>query len=607
MLTKLKNFLLLIFIFVCDSNSFSMQEKVPQINQNHLHNPGLENAGNSCYFNSIIQCLSAIPELTDPLIKNGKNVYLENSIPWHYISLLEDIKEKKLSENLSSNYCIPLQINNGLMDTPLKELYKASAKKYFNCPGNQEDANEFLVKFYGSIFSFVDMKKNNKDLNIEDIEENFVFKIGRILEHSKCKIQHPSAVDPFKSLELNVVSPFTQEFSCLKNILDDFFMPGYISDYKWIKKCANGENIGATTQSKFSSLPKIFIISLKRFEEKEVPILDLSNFFQSCFYNIEKERHKFLGHHVDIPMTLKIDQSWTNNLGDNHSYELFGVVVYIEWLTGGHYVTYVKNNTGDKWTLFNDCKTEKKDPGNKSFFEFPPSLQNSDMRNYAVNFYLNSCKRNLFIQTICNKLENIKKLSSEDIWAVVQKENLLKEIENLKKDISKAEELENRQQNMKNLENRQQNMKNLETFIKKFKDEGVELSTIFRQSYSYEAVDAALKKMFKKQQYTDDQEQQYTDDQEQQYTDDQNKIKKYYENEFKYGTETQTAPYILFYRHKNPELLKNQNSKQDVQETIVDSDRPKESKNLFKNLLQKLRDTLQKLKEKLGSSLKKNL
>jgi ubiquitin C-terminal hydrolase len=566
MLPKLKSFLLLIFVFACDFNSFSMQKTLPK----NIFNPGLKNAGNSCYFNSIIQCLSAIPELTTPLIKNGKNIYLENSIPWLYVSLLEEIEKKKLSkDSLKSSYYIPLQTNNDLIDTPLKKLYEASAEKYFHGSGNQEDADEFLNHFYNSIFDVYNMQDGEKNFNIK---QNFVFETIRILKHSKCNESHFSSLDQSQSLDLHVVDSLTKEFSCLKDILNNFFTPEHIENYSWEKKCENGTMTGAESLTKFFFLPKIFTITLKRFKVRETPNLDI-NFFQTSLNDIEEKRPKFVGHHVDIPMTLKIDNNWIYEPKDNHLYELFGVVVYIEWLIGGHYVAYVKNSTGNEWTKFNDDKTkEANHVANEPFFKFPQSKKNEQSRKDAVNFYLNAYNRNLFFKAIYNNLYNRKKLQFDDVWAIVQKENLLKEIEKLKKDLSKTEKLKDRQQNMIQLEN----------CIENFHDESVNLNPIFMQPFSYEAVNKAFDKIFIKN-----------------YKNKQDRIKQYYENEFKDGIETQSAPYILFYRYKDPELLKNQNPKQNVQG--MNSDKSKENKNLLKNLLQKLRDTLQKLKEKLGS------
>lgn len=63
--------------------------------------------------------------------------------------------------------------------------------------------------------------------------------------------------------------------------------------------------------------------------------------------------------------TEELEQSGVEN-EENYEYELIGVTVHTGTADGGHYYSFIRDNTGnnkrDKWFLFNDAEVKPFDP-----------------------------------------------------------------------------------------------------------------------------------------------------------------------------------------------------------------------------------------------------
>jgi ubiquitin carboxyl-terminal hydrolase 4/11/15 len=113
----------------------------------------------------------------------------------------------------------------------------------------------------------------------------------------------------------------------MSDCLNAFSLPEILGkDNLWFcNKC--DESVVAHKSICIYSLPKIFIVSLKRFQN-----------------NLIK-----LGTQVDIPLTMKL---YDYSSSKEKAYELIAVIHHFGSISGGHYTCHAK--LGDEWYYFND-------------------------------------------------------------------------------------------------------------------------------------------------------------------------------------------------------------------------------------------------------------
>lgn len=203
-------------------------------------NRGITNCGNSCYFNSCIQCLSNMNDLNR--IFNVDD-YQPGSIPRLYIKMLPLLKTKKR----------PLKINSPIeYPETIASFYVTAAQIFFKNQYQSEDASEFLTKFLNCF--------ENKFENKQDAIDSL---LGfTMTTKTRCKIcQNISTIFSAERI-LNVDIPKRGSptiMNCLNTISD----PQFLNDYQ-CDVC--NRHVEAIKHTYFFTLPKYLIISLNRFK-----------------------------------------------------------------------------------------------------------------------------------------------------------------------------------------------------------------------------------------------------------------------------------------------------------------------------------------------------
>ena len=277
---------------------------------------GMNNLGNTCYLNSILQCLFHCKKFVIYILDN-KDKLIEGLL-YEFYELLNEIW-------FSDNKIIsPSQFINQLKENHI--FYRNS---------NQQDSHECLITILDDfecelLNNNIKISGNLEWYNNNDIfktnKQNFMQEIFYGLYQNKviCEHNHVSITkEPFIDLSLPCIKGKNIE-ELIENIEQKEIMH---KDNKYFcDKCKN--YVCAEKNTIIEELPKYnLIIHLKRFENNTQKIND---FFE-------------------YPFKLEIKEK---------IYHLFGVVNHTGNQIGGHYYSYIKH-IDNEWYEMNDSRVDK--------------------------------------------------------------------------------------------------------------------------------------------------------------------------------------------------------------------------------------------------------
>ncbi|XP_077313514.1 ubiquitin carboxyl-terminal hydrolase 2-like isoform X1 [Lithobates pipiens] len=309
---------------------------------------GLRNLGNTCFMNSILQCLSNTKDLRDYCLqktykrdlnsKNGNTAIMEE-----FARLLQAMWTSSVNEVVS-----PMEFKSQI------QRYAPRFMGY-----NQQDAQEFLRFMLDGLHNEVNRvtvkpKPNTQDLDhLPDTEKSrqmwkryleredsrivelFVGQLKSSLTCSECGYCS-TVYDPFWDLSLPIAKKSVSEVSlmdCIRlftkeDVLDGDEKPTCCR-CKVRRKC-----IKKFTIQKF---PKILVLHLKRFSEGRIRSSKLSTF-------------------VNFPLRdLDLREFYAEH-STQATYNLYAVSNHSGTTMGGHYTAYCKNTNNGEWYTFNDSR-----------------------------------------------------------------------------------------------------------------------------------------------------------------------------------------------------------------------------------------------------------
>ncbi|CAD8142522.1 unnamed protein product [Paramecium pentaurelia] len=316
---------------------------------------GLRNIGNTCFMNSVLQCLLNVPAFNEHFLNgdylkdlNSKN----SSVPNEYSKLVAAIRNTPNFQSIA-----PYGIKSAV------EIVMPCFKGYA-----QQDAQEFLVGLLDGLSLGLNRVKNkplykemNDNLNgrtLQDLskewwdysksrENSLVLDYfqGQLLHSIKCCICSNSsyAFDTFQDTSL----AFTRAFKILEDmdldrLLDKYVIEETIDDY-YCSKCKKHQKV----KRKFTiwRLPHILMFHIKRFDYRR--------------FSSDK-----LNHRVKFPLELDMTKFIQDSLDQstkNCQYSLCGIVNHSGTLYGGHYTADSKNPYNQKWYRYNDSDVREID------------------------------------------------------------------------------------------------------------------------------------------------------------------------------------------------------------------------------------------------------
>jgi ubiquitin C-terminal hydrolase len=285
---------------------------------------GLPNVGNTCYANSAMQLLNAIPEF--------KKAIIDSSSEHPFVAGLQKIFKG-------------LDLPQGISGDHLKKLWKDEIFNQINtiigggkeifAIGEQRDVHEFITK----IFDVLDgeaSRTGESRMGVDDqATKCFRFKIFETIQEKS----NPNNRIDRATLSLNLELKIEPEGEEIPN--EFMWALRKIGDGEELNCLVNGAKVDAVKYDRLEALPRVLLVHIKRF----------INFREDGKWKVAR---------IDRPMTIPLKFSMPKKMvanSDPVGCELIGGVAHSGIANGGHYIACIK--TEDGFWEFNDSYVRK--------------------------------------------------------------------------------------------------------------------------------------------------------------------------------------------------------------------------------------------------------
>ncbi|XP_058490402.1 ubiquitin carboxyl-terminal hydrolase 2a isoform X2 [Solea solea] len=308
---------------------------------------GLKNLGNTCFMNSILQCLSNTHNLRDYCLHNSHRRDLNNNSRTN-TALMEEFAKLIQTMWTSSS-------SEAVSPSEFKTQIQRYAPRFVGY--NQQDAQEFLrflldglhnevnrvtVRPRGSVEDFDHLpdeekgkKMWSKYLEREDskIVDLFVGQLKSSLTCSHCGFCS-TVFDPFWDLSLPIAKGYGEVslMDCMRLFTKEDVLDG--DEKPTCYRCKTRRR--CTKKFTIQKFPKILVLHLKRFSEAR--------------------RTSKLSTFVNFPMKDLDLREFASENSINAVYNLYAVSNHSGTTMGGHYTAYCRNPNSGEWYTFNDSR-----------------------------------------------------------------------------------------------------------------------------------------------------------------------------------------------------------------------------------------------------------
>ncbi|KAK7205143.1 hypothetical protein BZA70DRAFT_295619 [Myxozyma melibiosi] len=330
---------------------------------------GLKNLGNTCYMNSVIQCLAGT-SLLARIFLNGtyrKQINMQNKLG------TQGVLAKAFGDLVAALYSDQCTF---LVPTTMKDVTGRLRPEFAG--SDQQDAQEFLTFLLDSLHEDLNLNGGKTRLpplteQEERMREKFPVRYASFLEWERYRKSDNSAIvsmfqGQYQSKLMCMTCKFTSTtynpFSVLslplapgkhvslKQCFDMFVMEEVLDkdDAWYCPQCKTQRK--ATKTLRIARLPMILIVHLKRFKTNGRWTNKLDTFVDYPVHDLDLTSY--------WPAFRSEDSMWIDKVPKSDQvppfkYNLYGVVNHYGTLRGGHYTAYMhKNNKG--WLVFDDSR-----------------------------------------------------------------------------------------------------------------------------------------------------------------------------------------------------------------------------------------------------------
>ncbi|KAJ0246027.1 Ubiquitin carboxyl-terminal hydrolase 23 [Hirschfeldia incana] len=277
---------------------------------------GLENLGNTCFLNSVVQCLT----YTEPLAAYLQDVGHEKRCHVAgFCALCAMQKHVRLALQASGRIVAPKYLVSNL---------RCVSRNFRNC--RQEDAHEYMINLLECMHKCC-LPSGVPSESSDAYRSSLVHKIfgGSLRSQVKCaQCSHCSdKFDPFLDLSLDI-----SKADSLQRALSRFTAVELLDDGAKVYQCERcKQKVRAVKQLTVSKAPYVLTVHLKRFEAHRSEKIDKKVQFASS-----------------VDMKPFVSGPYAGNL----KYTLYGVLVhYGRSSNSGHYACFVRTSSGMWYSL----------------------------------------------------------------------------------------------------------------------------------------------------------------------------------------------------------------------------------------------------------------
>ncbi|KAK2828383.1 hypothetical protein Q5P01_019417 [Channa striata] len=309
---------------------------------------GLRNLGNTCFMNSILQCLSNTPELRDYCLRNIHRTDLNNNCKSD-AALMEEFA--RLTQRLWTS------VNEAISPSGFRSQIQRYAPKFVGC--NQQDAQEFLRFLLDGLHNEVNRVTVQPKVSAEDFDhlsdddkgqhmwnmylerENskvvdlFVGQLKSSLTCTVCGFRS-TVFDPFWDLSVPIAHKNLGEVTlkdCLRLFTKEDVLDG--EERPTCNKCKARRK--CTKKFSIEKFPRILVLHLKRFSDSNIRASKLSTY-------------------VNFPLKDLDLREFASENGERAVYNLYAVSNHSGNALGGHYTAYCRNPALGEWYSYNDTR-----------------------------------------------------------------------------------------------------------------------------------------------------------------------------------------------------------------------------------------------------------